>query len=434
MANPPTYAQCWDALKAAIWVIHQDFLSLKGNAVQYTDLEVAYLATLADFDLPYRQAAEQRLRDYRARRLNNLGTSRALLDPLIAQFSRVINCRERDPASVIRRLYQYMVDLSPDDTVVSDGSSFGSASSITGTGNPGIVRCTVDRYGYALETGCFTETKTFKVARDQAGGVAAGSEEIEWTGDNPGLDLLAEDGSGLAGRIPVDSANTGSSLLQNSSFGTFSGTAAVPTDIAGWTPASSISNFLLNGSTYYRQADYETTPYALQFAASDTLSQAFSVTGAAVSDADDQPYVLSFRWNRNGTTCTLTGHMGASSQAVSVVAQSGWQHFYMDMDADLYLKNWVEDAPDVKIQVASLSATGFLVDDLYFGPMRRIGPRGRHTWMNVFAGSTNLLYGSYFTTADVRSRTGIIQRWLIDLYNLYLPHAASGSNTILDPT
>lgn len=430
---PPTMAQVYTALRTGVWTIHQDFLELGTNAEKLTDHQADYLTALTTFDIPYMNAGIDAFRQYRARRVATVKSGRALLAPVFAQMQRVLDCPETDVPSILLRWYDYCIAQATDDTVLSAGSTFGTVSAITGTGNPGIVRQTVDRFGYKLETGAFNETKTFEVETDQAGGVSPGSEVWKWKGDNRGLDLITEDGSGYTGTIPTDSANNGSSKLRNSSFGDFTGTAAVPTEIDGWTPASSISNFLLNGTTYYRQADTETTPYALQFAASDTISQAFTVQGIQVEDPDNQPYVLSFRWNRNGTTSTLTGHMGASSQSVSVVAQSGWQHFYMDMDADLYYRSWKEDAVDIKIQAASLSATGLLIDDVYFGPMRRIGPPGRHTWMNIFAGSTDLLRGDLFTAVDAMAYTGILQSWLLRLYGFYAPHLTS-SNTIAEPT
>lgn len=430
---PPTMAQCYTALKTAVWVLHNDFAELSINPERYTDHETDMRTALTTFDIPFQRAATDALRQYRARRVQTVKSARALLDPVFAQMRRVLDCPENDVPSILSRWYDYSVALATDDTILAAGSTFGTPSSITGTGNAQPVRLTVDRFNYSLDTGAFNETKTFEVETDQSGGVSAGSEVWKWRGDNRGIDLITEDGSGYTGTIQTDSANSGSSKLRNSSFGDFSGTAAVPTEIDGWTPLSSISNFLLNGTTYYRTADTESTPYALQFAASDTLSQAFSVQGIQIPDPDNEPWILSFKWNRNGTTSTLTGHMGAVSSAVSVVAQSGWQHFYLPLTSDAYYRAFKEDALDVKIQAASLSATGLLIDDVYVGPMRRVGPPGRHTWMSIFAGSTDLLRGDYFTAVDSLAKTGVLARWLIDLLGYNHPHLTSGP-AILDPT
>ena len=427
------YTNAWDALKKSVWLIHNDYLSLKGNSEQFTDHESDVKAAIALLDAPILNAASTALSAYRARRVANIRAGRALLDPLVTAFARVIDCPENDPTSVLRRLSDYMIAQSPDDTILTGGPTFGTASAVTGTGNPGLVRCTVDQYGYALETGAFNEVKTVKVIQDQASGTDAGSELWEWLGDNAGLDMVTPDGSGFRGTVPTLSGNSGSSLLRNSSFGELDGTdGGTLTSIPGWTALSALTNFHVQSTGTYRTANDESTAYALEFQASDTLYQALSTTGTAVQDPDNTPYCLSFRWNRNGTTGTLTGHLGASSQAVSVVAQSGWQHFYMDMDADLFYRGWKEDAPDVKLQLASASGAGLRVDDVYFGPLSRLGPPGRHTWLGIFAGSTDLLRGDYFTITDAYARTGIIARWLYELYGVYLPLAAS-SPTIAEP-
>jgi len=429
----PSYAECWTAIKTAIWIIHQDYLELATNSEKYIDHEDDLKVALQKFDAPYLSASVDALTAYRASRVSTLVSARSIIDPLLVQMARVILSPEASPLAILVDLYAYMIAQAPDDTVLSSSSTFGTPSAITGTGDPSIQRLSVDQYGYDLEGGAFGETRTYEVRVDQALGADAGSEEWYYSGPGTGPDLIEEDGSGIRGFIGTDSANSSSSLLQNSSFGDLDGTAdsaAGLTSIPGWTVDSAIANFQIDTALTFRQSDEETTAYSLQFDATDGISQALSVNGIQVDDPEETPWIFSFRWNKNGATGSLSYGQGSQSGTTAVTTQSGWNFQSLTVDKELYYNNWKIDEPTVFIRW--VGEAGFTIDECYFGPMRRIGPDGAHTWKNIFAGATDLLFGDLFTEIDADAKTGIIQRWLKALYGFTLPH--SGSPTIAEPT
>lgn len=361
-----------------------------------------------------------------------LGAARALLEPIFMQYGKIIGAPESDVQGVISRFVDYCIANSI--TFNSRVMSFGSVSAVgSPAGNGVIYRCTKDAYDYDIES-VFADTKTAKLIADQNSGAEKHEEVWEVRGGVMGPDLLALAGSGLV-RSDMRCVSARQSLLNNPSFEKYEGTAAVPTSVTGWTAASSIGNYAIDESNYYRGFPGSTLQSgtagsaSLKISGNDTLYQTLST--ARVRAIDPRvPYFLGLPYNRQTGSGdgTLTIHLGTKTASVSLAAQTGWNILYLGIGDENYLRNFNEQDLDVRIQLASRTTGYVLVDDMILTPMYQFGAGG--DFILPVGGSTPWLRDDSYTWADTETGSKI-QEWVRRAFLRYLPH--SGSPSVTDP-
>lgn len=441
--TPPSKTEVFDAIRTAVKIIHEDYLELVANSEKYTDHETDHRANIQLLDVVLLGPAATGLSGYRSSRVGTYLGATAMLDPIIQQFARVLDVPDEDVGGLLVRLDQSMRDESTPETVAPRGGAFGSpALAGTNTGDGTMIRNTVDRDGYPLESARFNDVITFELDVDANLGTRPGEEVWTFRGDNKGIDLITEDGSGYDGTFPTDSADT--SLLENSSFGELDGDSAGSlTTIPSWTiDVGAIGDFTLS-TTVHRANNIESTSYSLSFnnGTTSTISQKLTVAGIEISDPDNQPYVAAGWYNNDsGAGGTLTISQGTVSESEVVSGSStGWVHIYIGKTLDgknNYYLNWRED--DAKIAVKWSGASGFLWDNMYFGIQRAIGDGTRQTYGNIFAGETNWQEDDSITITDTvsaPSAQGILQQHFNRLYDFtFISAASSGAAVIADPS
>ena len=239
---------------------------------------------------------------------------------------------------------------------------------------------------------------------------------------------LEESGRGSGLVLPVPTRSADDSLLINPSFSDYSGTAAVPTEITGWTPGT-IGDFDIDTTNYYRAATLEATPAALVFTATDNISQALSVKGTTLDPFT--PYYLQLAYNRqvNGDAGTLEIHLGAQSSSVVLAAQTGWNILRLAIGTKNWFKNFNENSLDVNIIWTRTGGTGLLIDDVVFAPYTNYDG----AWVCPVGGATPFLRRDIGTFTDTETGA-IIARWIWRAFGRYLPGASGGAETEADPT
>ncbi|HUW15754.1 MAG TPA: hypothetical protein VMW94_01645 [Actinomycetes bacterium] len=314
------------------------------------------------------------------------------------------------------------------DSVNSRGITYGSASAGgSNVGNGAIYRCTVDKYGEPYEA-CFLETKTFRCISDQqgVGGGTRHQERFLVTGAPVSQDQIVRAGSG--GNTTIECASARNSLLGNSSFDSFQGTAAIPTSFSSWT-INTIGNTAADGTNYYRTAGGNTapTPYALKMTGAVTVTQKLSVRNIQINP--HRPTFCALRYNRSVGTGTgiLTLRMGSQNVAVADLsaAGAGWNLLQIPPDANAYLTNFDEDQIDIQIELSGSPSGYMLVDDLIFQQLQPIDG----TYWIIVGGATPFQLDDSFTVADSATDASIVQKWLWRTYGEYLPSDNAGSET-----
>jgi len=326
-------------------------------------------------------------------------------------------------------------------TVPATGSAGGSN---VGDGTLSVLA--VDWEGYKLQLPT-TETKTWECMVDQ--GLGALKHNTIWRvrGQDASKDLLDETGSGgIWDDIPaMFSGFVGrGGGLQNPSWDTaHSGSTATKVD--GWTIAGTPGDVTEETTNVWRTEPGVATSRSLEIAAgSDTISQALSVQRIrAISEWTPWQLQLAYKKTAGGDTGTITLHCGSKSQAfdISTPADTNWNIIRLDMDKDLYYRNWFEDAPDIKVQWASTSDVVWF-DGLMFAPMTYIDG----LWWWLTGGGTDFLKRDVFTHAVTGGTWANAEamnslRWAAreggafgaGLPIVNMPVADSGAETIADP-
>ena len=350
-----------------------------------------------------------------------LGKGPSVVAPILASYARVLstNAPKTDSASALKAIYdRWMVS---GDRITSRQWTRGAASAGgSNVGDGTIRRLTLDERGQNIETGV-SEIKTFTCTKDQNNGVEKHEEVFRVTGTTAAPDAMTVAGSGLDTTIQCISA--GKSLLTNPSFSTYSGTTSAPTDINGWTPISSINNFDIDTTNYYRGYPGDTTPASLIFQANDRITQRMSLRRTNVDLT--QPYWLQIAYNRQigGTDGVLHLYLGSQSTTVALSAQTGWNLLYMPIDQNLFYRNFGADSLDVEIELTGATTFGLRVDDVLFVPWQKIDT----TWWLAIGGSTAFSAksgGDTFTVTDasVADASAKIQSEIgYDFPGAYLP-------------
>ena len=427
----PTWAQAWAQMRASKNILEQTMAFGRRNATNFIGLEDTHTQALLA-DVAQASAAATSVGSARGNINAILRSSSTILTPHLQTLGKVINSPKTSTAGIIDDLYDYMIAQAPDETL--NARDFVRGAVVLGganAGNGSAYRVLVDDRNYPLDAG-HGDVITMECIRDGNTGTDLGREVFESRGRSVGPDELEREGTGRGSgfRGELAARNADDSLLNNPTFETFGGTAAVPTSLASWTLGGglAIGNLEINQVNFYRGAVREPTPGALRVKATGTLAQALTVRRTQLDPK--QPYYLQVAWNRevHGATGTLILRYGARTATVVIAAQTGWQILRIAQTQDA----WPDFATEQNLDIVldwTRTAGDLLLDDVVFAPY--ISWDGH--WIIPVGGSTPFLRGDTISFTDTVSDTeGTMQRWFWRAFQRHLPSVAGGTETIVD--
>ncbi len=364
----------------------------------------------------------------------------------IADFADAVGIPSRGFDSDMVELRKYWVDQG--DTFNSRAPTYGTPAAGGGNVGDGVpLRITVGPDGENLE-GIWAEAKALKIVGDQRVGGGTRHSELWRIDGAPVRDVIAESGSGLLIEdFKTFNPNDSTALLRNPSFSQYTGTApttgspstpTTTTDVTGWI-LSSTAAFRVDVDTVHDSMEGDTTPYSLQFVADGSLSQIIeNNTGGDLEEF--VPYPLEIEvYRKDAATGNFTITMGAVSQVFTVgsLTDNSWNTVKLDLDSDLYYKNFQEDLLDVVFTVDTLATGTIFIDSIRWGPATRVGG----AWLRIPAGATPFRLGDTFGYTDSVSATrGEMVYWLVKRsgisrrlgYAYSVPTNNAGAETIGD--
>jgi len=381
----------------------------------------------------------------------------AALEPILFEYTTVLagssglgyGSGYRSAVDIFGALYQWLHDNS--DTVASRAITYASVSANgSNTGNIGISRLTVDKYGYDLES-CHAEKKMLKCTADQNSGVRRWAETFEIIGMAASFDGLRRGvgGSGEASRTNLKAKHAGSggggSLLNNSSFSDFTASTSSGSQFANWsetlTGAAATTDITRDTANYYREHPNASTNASMKFAmdnAGDSITVKQSMSSMRTNSiAPNKPHFLRVMWNRSigsGASGTVSVKLGGNATvSVAVSAQSGWQELLIPFDKTCWLEEFGEDTFDIEIAWAGGTGGYILFDDAIFCPWDLVDGTYWLAHQNAGTPVASLVEDEYYVNdTGGAPGTGILQYWCWISGLGYLP--SSGTPTITDPT
>lgn len=357
------------------------------------------------------------------------GAVQAQFLPLLRTYARVINVPDTDPAAQFQKVYQYMVDTSK--TVKSRGITY--ATPAAGGSNVGVGtvrRLTVDENGFNLEA-CACELKTIKCVQDEHSGAPKYQETFSLTGTALKKDDLENTASGFNGSASAISGAVSAAIISNPSFDNYSGTAAVPTAITGWTCSDLTKLELGDGSgEYYRDFSGAPTPAGLILKPGTyTVSQALSLRNVQVNPFI--PYWFQVAVKRR-SSCTGTIQMTVGAQSVSVdlstLTNDVWTILKIGPTTANWYKNWKADGAAITFTMTSIATGTAIIDDFLFAPFSQFDG----TWVAIVGGPTPYLRDDVYTYTDTDGGTGKIQYFAYRAFSRWFP-STGATPTWSDP-
>lgn len=372
--------------------------------------------------------------------------ARSLIDTGLRTWADFAQFPESSPEKILDRLYTYFIDNSY--SVLTRAITFGTpaaGSPITGDGI--LNRLTVDENSKDIESG-HLDSKVCRCIRDQGSGASKHEEVFEIRGEDRLRDRLIVDGSGLVKTIRAISARDSLSYIQNPSFERFSGTAATPTDITGWTgwTTQNLSDFVMSTSTYRDYPGAPSTDYSLQWTAttgSTSVEVNQDLKNQNVSIRANVPLYVQMAVYKNGTSANgaVTLDLGGAAQAsvnLSAMNDNAWNIVRATTgttaggNSDNWYKNHKQTgALNVDIGANNVDVGQILrFDDVIIAPYTEFDG----TWYALVGGATKHVRDDEYTWSDTATES-IIQKWIARLYpGRYLPHDTSTNVTWADPT
>lgn len=342
----------------------------------------------------------------------------AVLEPLMRDYGQVLNVPETNGRLIFLRLYQDYIDNTK--RVQSRVINYGSVATVTANGNGVLNRLTVDENGFALES-TTPDVKTFRVIFDEHSGGVKHEEVFEVRGQSAEPDFLRIIGSNVFTSVRGISARDSQQILSNPSFDAFAGTVSSLTALTDWTVTTSLSNFQLDQTNYYRDFEGAGTPAALRILGNDTVTQNVTIRRAAFLPG--VPYYMQIAWNRQvySGDGTLTFTVGAQTVNVVAAAQTGWQILRIPLTSACWFKNFNQNTLQVSVQLSGRTTGSILVDDIIIAPFQFVDG----LWVAPVGGSTKWLrYDKYTYTDALYGSDAIIQQWVgWRTYGLSLPSA-----------
>jgi hypothetical protein len=444
MSGTPTEAELRTQLTNSIAVLERlrafvdgSTFALAGGAFDVLEqsLEGTYTPSIAGAIFSTRSLVSEAL---------SASAARAYIDPILFDYASLIGFggAYSDARSLMLALYEHFHANTL--TVESRAITYDTSATAGGTnvGNGAMSRLTVDQYGYNLEA-CHVETKRFRCRRDQNNGALENAEEFEMQGATAGPDnvLVPIYGSGLQVFIRSHHAGTGSggSRLNNSSFDSYSATAA--NSFTSWV-ASGAGALAIDQDTtnYYRSNPTGATNGSLRMTGgSGTITLAQTLRAMRQRDINpDVPYFLRVMVNKSiGTAVggTVVLRMGASSASISVGSlSSGWNELLIAPGTGCWPRVFNESGMTVEVEWTSPTSGTLLFDDMIFSEWDNIDGtywflRGNHATPVAWLIDDTLA----FTDTGGAPATAKVQYWLWLSGLGYLP-STTGTPTVTEPS
>lgn len=361
---------------------------------------------------------------------------RDVLDPLWQTYGKVRGFPETTPIEILGRLYTDFIDNSKD--VNSREFTFGSpAAGGSNVGDGLLRRLNVDENNLEIENQT-PEVRTVKCIADKTSGANEHEEAFEIRGAHQERDRIQITGSAPPGTLNAVSARNSARYLTNPSFTSDPDSLTDPTEISGWTPGAAIGNFAIvegTANTYRGFQGEGDTPRALKIEADDYIFQTLAgrrfrnptLGGILV------PMYLQIAWNREigaSDALTLTVQLGDQTNAIAVGgAETGWQIGELTIGQKNHFRTWNVQDPEVRITVAGLASGYLLVDDVILAPYQYYDGG----WYLPVGGETSFLLDDLWTVTDSIATDSKIQRAIVELYGVYLPHVDDTTETWADP-
>lgn len=447
----PTYNQGVTLIKAAVNRLQKIELFANSASPNFDDLNDTLLAANL-FDNQGLVAADaDAMRAQLSAMLSPEAVRRAIRGAMI-EWAIACGAPEGAGISLAQALVRIR-DYAVANSKSLDARNFTRGAASAGGSNVGnglVRRVTVDEDGFALE-GSHAEIKTLNCVSDQAQ-VQKHKEVFEVLGATAEKDFIEVLGSGIVsgdGSTPYLTCLTTDDTkpyLANPTFSTYSGTA--PTAGVESTPSAvtSITNWTLNNTAgarvsvdvVYRDLVTESLRYSVKFTADNTISQTFNDVNRPTFPKRAPMYVQVAIYRKDAATGTITITFGAQSQAFTLgsLNNNAWNVVILDLDKDLYHKNWKSSGALFSIAVASLATGTMYIDDVIVAPMTFVNG----AWLAIVGGSTPFSRNDTFTITDTVAGRGVMSYWLLHRSGLCLaepgfgiPVNAAGSETVTDP-
>lgn len=375
------------------------------------------------------------------------GAARSMLDPILFELGRIIGFggAYTDTPSLMRAVYEYFHanTYTVEDRAITFDTSFTAGG--TNVGNGACSRLTTDGYGYPLQA-CHVEQKILRCRRDENSGVEKNAEEFEIIGAQASLDnlLVSSFGSGLSARLRSHHAGTGAggSLLNNSSFDTYS--ASATNKFTGWVASGAgASGIVQETGTYYRtNPSAGSTNGALRIPGTGgTVTLAQSLSSMRIRQLDPEtPYFYRIMLNKTPGTASggsATIRMGSQSVSIAIAdLGSGWQELLIGPGTANWLRNFNEADLTVEVEWApGGGGSGYLlVDDAIFAPWDLVDG----TYWFVRGNAATHTPWKIDDTLEVTDTGGApatakVQWWLWRAGLGYLP-STTGTPTVAEPS
>lgn len=446
---PLSYADAVDLVKDAVNVLQKTDLFANANSPNLNGLTDAVLAeNLGELT----DAVSAALYEWRGRFSDLLSPEsvQAFLLPSLREWALACGAPEGSTATFAQamdRIRTYMVANSKS----IDGRNFTYGTPTAGGGNTGngnLRRLTVDEDGFRLEGG-HAEDKTFRFDVDQAQ-TGKHKEQAAIEGEPAERDFVLVDGSGISGSvIRALTSEDSARLVTNPTFSQFVGTAPTASTPTSATAADSFTGWTL--TTYaaaratidHAYRDFPTVPTSqrigVEFTADNTITQTFNTQRAQEWSRRTPYFVQVAIYRKSGATGTVTITFGSQSQNFTLgsLSNNAWNLCYLDLDKDLYHKNFTTNNMTLAVSVASLATGTMVIDDVIVAPMTFING----SWWALVGGSTPFKRGDTFTAADSVAGRGVLSYWLhhrsgyaLAAPGFCLPVNVAGSETETDPT
>lgn len=423
----PTETEIRNQIGDQVKILDETYKFCNSNATNFLGLYDAAFARPLEGDWSAEVAAG--MDSFRAALSDVFRRGRAMIDPLLLAYGKLLGFPDDTPEGVLARLYVEFAERGTPQQLQERNFTFGTpAASGSPAGDGTIHRLNIDRYSYEIEAQ-FADTKWARCVADEHSGADEHEELFEFRGGNRSRDSIVIEGSGAGRTIKALSARDSEQFLRNPSFAEFDGTTSVPTSIAGWTPNTSIGNFeIVQGAgNYYRDYPGEGTPASLKIKANDKVVQNFNERSALFNPL--VPYYCQLAWNREVGTGdgTITLRFGNVSANVVLAAQTGWNILRIAVGANNWFRQFNKENPGVEVELSGRTTGYVLVDDIVLSPYSNFDG----SWYAVVGGATPFLRDDRFTWTDSIPSDAKVQKWLHWLYGAYLP--ADATPTWSDP-
>jgi hypothetical protein len=329
-------------------------------------------------------------------------------------------------------------------SVNSRNLTYGSISAAGGNVSNGVIlRLTKDENNNNIES-IHVEAKTAEVLTDQNTDGSNRYEEILRITGVPQLDSLNNSKgsrSGIVNDVVMISEDTPLNLLTNPSFSEWQPPSGTLTEITGWTVTTGVIGSItmqtgVVSTNYYRSLERvpTTSRASIRFSGLATISQPLGWSSSGTRKLNPRSaYLATFAYNirtaPTGTVITVT--IGSKSQAFTLNSgDTGWRRLYIDLDTDLWYKNFYQDEGYFRIGVTTLASGYIDIDEVLLLEMPLVDTLPTV----VIGGSTPAKIGDSWSWTDSVSTEGLINKWFSLLYGWFFPHNNSGAETWVDPT